>query len=249
LLKSRIQQEKIFGDFIKQLRNTRRYFCQHDFLKLLDESFENNFEIINDKEHLYRARRMSKEEYKERKDTLIDNDPFQGFDRKNSFIPPVKSIRANRVNTNGIPCLYTARSIKTAIAEVRPFKETLVSVATIELKQQIKLYKFNYPEYYSKLDEKTFWNTFPFWYVMLINMFSVPCEFTNNDEYLVTQCISEYIRLSGEFDGILYKSSLDDNGENIALFNFKYKKYSLCEPIKSQVYIVNSININYTKKV
>lgn len=104
MTKSRIQQEKIFGDFIRQLRNTRRYFCQHAFLKLLDESFENNFEIINDKEHLYRARRMSKEEYKKRKETLINNDPFQGFDRKNSFIPPVKSIRANRVNTNCMPC-------------------------------------------------------------------------------------------------------------------------------------------------
>jgi hypothetical protein len=132
---------------------------------------------------------------------------------------------------------------------VRPFKETLVSVATIELKQPLKLYKFNYSENYSKLDEKTFWNTFPFWYVMLIDMFSVPCEFTNNDEYLVTQCISEYIRLSEKFDGILYKSSLDDNGENIAIFNFRNKKYSLCEPINSQVYIVNSININYSKKV
>jgi hypothetical protein len=245
VIKSRIQKEKIFGDFINKLKNERRYFCQHDFLNLLDESFERYFERIDINEKLYRARRMSKDEYEERKSTLIDNDPFQGFDKKNSFIPPVKSIRANRVNTNGILCLYTARSIKTAIAEVRPFKETFVSVATIQLNRPLKLFKFSLPKNISSLGEEIFWDKFPFWYVMLTNMFSVPYEFTNNDEYLVTQCISEYIRLSDKFDGILYKSSLDDDGENIAILKFINRKYTLCEPIKSEVYKINGVKVDY----
>jgi len=241
--RSRLLEERIFENFIRQLKNKKRFFCQHDFFRLLDESFKQYVGNISAGKNLYRARRMSKDEYEDRKKILTNNDPFKGFDKKGSFVLPAKRCRANRANTIGIPCLYVSSSENTAIAEVRPFKETYVSLATIKLKKSLRLYKFYFSANESEIYGESIIDILPFWYIMLNRMFSTPYEYTDNDEYLVTQCIAEYIRLSGKFDGILYNSSLDDDGENIALFNCRNNNYNLCEPVESVVYSINSIKV------
>jgi hypothetical protein len=246
---TKIQKEKLFSDFYSQLKNKKRFFCQHDFFKLLEDSFEHYTIVIDIKEPLFRARRINEKQYKKRKKELSEGkgekDLFQGFNKKDSFVPPTSIIKANRANTNGIPCLYVARSELTAIAEVRPFKETKVSVATINLKKPLKLFRFNYFPYDLELDEKSFWNKYPFWYVSLKGFFSQPFENSINDEYLITQCVTEYIRLTGVFDGLLYDSSLDDGGENIVIFNCKNNNYEICEPVNSKVYTIEDIKVEY----
>ena len=186
---------------------------------------------------------MSKDEYDDRKRVLTNNDPFKGFDKKGSFVLPTKKFRANRANTIGIPCLYVSSSVNTAIAEVRPFKETYVSLATIKPKRSLRLYKFYFSTDESENYGESIFDIYPFWYIMLNRMFSTPYESNDNDEYIITQCIAEFIRLSGKFDGILYNSSLYDDGKNIAIFNCKYNSYNLCEPVKSVVYSINSIKV------
>jgi hypothetical protein len=246
---NRIQKEKIYSDFYFTLKNSRRFFCQHDFINILEESFSQYSSLIGIKEPLFRARRINKIQYDKREKELSvgkgKKDPFQGFSKKDSFVPPTSIFTANRANTNGIPCLYVARSEQTAIAEVRPFKETKVSVAEIILKKPLKLFRFNYFHSDSELDENSFWEKYPFWYVSLTGYFSQPFEKSINDEYLITQCVTEYIRLSGKFDGLLYGSSLDSGGENIVIFNCKYNNYEICEPVNSKVYSIEDIKVEY----
>lgn len=63
----------------------------------------------------------------------------------------------------------------------------------------------------------------------------------NNQDYLPTQYICEFIRKIG-FEGIKFKSSVSNDGYNILLFDTRQdcKKYDI---IESRVYSVKNINI------
>jgi len=233
-------------NFIRQLKTEKRFFCQHKFFTILDEHFEQFFERIDAGTLLYRARRMNEHEYDKRKDELCscnEENFFKGFSEKDSFVPPIEKTVASRANSNGIPCLYVADSVETAISEVRPFKGTYVSVATIEVKKPLTLFKLRVDTDDLELSYKPFIEKYPDWYRSLRFMFSIPYENCDNNEYLVTQCISEYVRLSGKFDGILFESSLSDKGTNYAIFNCEHEDYSQCEPISSKIYSITNINV------
>jgi RES domain-containing protein len=211
----------------------------------LQDSFEKHTVVIEEKELLYRARRMSKIEYTKRKreifSDILDGEEkkvcFHGFSKIDSFTPPIS--KANRANTNGNPCLYVARSMQTAIAEVRPFKQSYVSVAAIKLKRPLKLFEFYTPDSFDIYNID--------WYGSLSFSFSQPFESSLDDEYLITQCISDYIRNSGAFDGLLYRSSLDTAGLNIVIYDCSYNDFKICEPVSSNVFTVTDIKVEYVK--
>jgi len=257
-----IKKNLIFHLFLNQLKCEKRFFCDHEFFNILKENFERYTIEINEEKTLYRARRTNDVEFNERRtqlfeidywlgsdDTSLDTIMFQGFDKRGSFVP--EHIYPNRANTSSISVLYCADSLNTAISEVRPFKSTVVSVASIKLnKTPLKLFNLTYPEELKNKAYSFIYNIeHPYWHNILSNLFSIPHEHSNNDEYLATQCISEYIRLSGKFDGIIYESSLDDEGNNIVLFNCKHDDYSICEPINSNIYIIEKFNIRYKDMV
>ena len=68
--------------------------------------------------------------------------------------------------------------------------------------------------------------------------FSIPHNIGHN--YYFTQYLAGHFANMG-FDGIIFKSSLDAKGENYVFFNPKD-----CEPIRSDLYVVDSIDIRYT---
>ena len=67
---------------------------------------------------------------------------FWGYNAKDSGAPPRGSATAGRANSSGISYLYICDSPETAVMEVRPRIGQEVSVATIEIKEPIKLFDF-----------------------------------------------------------------------------------------------------------
>lgn len=145
--------------------------------------------------------------------------------------PPGPIPSEGRSNPRGIVYLYLATDRETAIAEVRPWAGALVSVASFLTKRDLRLVDFSknhgkaggwsylmgLPEdRWGKLTaeeiEQAVWAD-------IDNAFARP---VGPDDphvgYVPTQIIAELFR-DKDFDGIAYKSSLSENGYNMALFD------------------------------
>ena len=236
---------KILEDFKHKLHFENRFFNEtHPVFCYLKKTLEEHTNKLSQNDLVYRAR-IAEEKFNFCKEGYFEED-FYGYNKKDSFVPPENKMQANRANAEGIPCLYAAKDEKTAVAEVRPFIGNRISVATIQVKRDLKIYDLFFD--LSK-SEKEIINYTPFkiWLGIAI-AFSIPHENNAKNEYLLTQCISEYIQLAG-FDGIQYSSSLDEGGKNLVLFNCKNIEdggnYEICEPIFSHVCIVSSIKHRY----
>lgn len=135
--------------------------------------------------------------------------------------PLVDSASEGRANPKGIPCLYVATDKETAMAEVRPWLGSIMSVGQFKLTRELKIIVFATDEkkmrpiYLSEPSEdliiKSVWS-------YIDNAFSEPTKVSDQkSDYAPTQIISEFIKSKG-YDGISYKSSLA-HGHNIAFFD------------------------------
>jgi hypothetical protein len=128
--------------------------------------------------------------------------------------------REGRANPKGIPFLYLSTCQKTAVAEVRPWIGSYVSIAQFTLNHGVRVVNcvtddhrimmyFGEPEPEER--ERAVWKD-------IERAFSQPV--TSGDDtadYAPTQVIAEFFRENG-LDGIAYGSSLGE-GHNIALFD------------------------------
>ena len=128
-----------------------------------------------------------------------------------------------RVNPKGIPCLYLATDQETAMAEVRPWLHSDISVWQFKTVRELRLidcsvhapktggFRFFFEEPDEKEKEKAVWAD-------IDRAFSRPVTLSDkSSDYVPTQIIAELFKTNGS-DGILYKSSLAD-GLNLALFD------------------------------
>jgi hypothetical protein len=153
--------------------------------------------------------------------------------------PRPNQVSEGRVNPKGIPCLYGATSLDTAVAEVRPWKLELVSVAKFTLCRSVKLIEClkyhnepRYPVFMSQTyvplqsdigeivsyvpetpsDEaitKHMWTH-------IDQASSEPV--THHVDYVPTQILAELFKRE-EYDGILYQIKFSDQGYNVAFFS------------------------------
>ena len=130
--------------------------------------------------------------------------------------PPKHLVGNGRINSRGIPYLYTASDPSTAIAEIRPSKAVPVSVAKLTTTK---------PHRFVKLEKSKFSNILPlyqqFELYRLANIITLelskPIDSSTSDfGYLATQFIAE-LADSKDFDGIAFKSSLAE-GTNYVFF-------------------------------
>lgn len=165
---------------------------------------------------------------------------FWGYNSKDSDAPPSKFATEGRVNPRNISYLYLANDEKTAIYEVRPNIDQDISVATIRINRDLKIYDFCN----NNIKDDGDW----FALIMLSRLFS---RVKNGEEdYFATQYICEYIRELG-FDGVRFKSSLNKDGQNTVLFDtqedsLKKKNYTI---LNSKVFSVTEYNIKYKQVV
>jgi copper chaperone CopZ len=233
------RETELFNEFMCVLQSKWQYIKKHDFIDIFERILPQRIFDYGINKILYRARRMSDPEYgsaSERNDSV-----FRGFDQKDSFVPPANAVKASRANSSGVTCLYAAETVETAICEVRPYKESFVSVADIKLKKALKLVDLvnpitNIGKY--NVDDLS-------WFEAIMKYFSIPCEDYESGDCLLTQFLSDFMREIGKCDGLRYRSSLDDKGVNICVFNCSYDNYDICEPTTSSIYIANNIEVSF----
>ena len=135
--------------------------------------------------------------------------------------PLRRSAHEGRVNPRGIPCLYTASNIETAVAEVRPWLGALVSVAHLTPMRALRLVscgeghdsKFDLylEEPAPEVREEAVWRA-------IGREFSKPVSpDLGVAEYAPTQVLAEHFKRLG-YDGVVYKSKLG-TGINLAFFD------------------------------
>ncbi|WOE70672.1 RES family NAD+ phosphorylase [Hydrogenimonas thermophila] len=225
----------LWESFKEEIKHNNRFFPKFQSFQL-DHFKEWLRELKNEnlkKRFLYRAR---------------ISDDKQLIPKENMGKPPAKLIKSGgRANPVGISYLYTATNKKTAIAEVRPHKGEVITIAKIKIIKKLILADLRNP----RLDTSPF--AIPnmqideiFKYINLLQHFSkelskpvVPKEAYL--EYLPTQYLSELIKDIG-YDGFIFKSSVA-NGDNIVLFSEDKIKIDNIE-----LYSIDNITFNAVTK-
>ena len=198
-------------------------------LELLEDISTNPECVIHSNSNLYRSRIIKRGE------KTNECSPFFGFNAKDSFVSPIDKTRDLRANYKYIPYLYCSNNPYIASVEVRPMLGSSVSVATILVKEDLKLLDFtgaNRPPNMSNEKIKFFSD--------LSNLYSKPVTYDDDTkDYIPTQFIAEYVK-NLNYDGIIFKSSLvpEINKANLCRYNAVVFNYNKCEAIKSNVWTV-----------
>jgi len=192
---------KFCGDLV----NKYRFFPDHKPDDKLPELFAYLLELLDG--HVYRAR-------------IESNAPF----KKNEMgMPPAKLSRGGRANPVGIPYLYAASNLDTAIAETRPHPGNCVSVAKFKVIEELKVVNLISPRgMISPFDtvDEDYLLQLRYDVEFLCHLGEVLSKPVVPDtaemEYLPTQYLCESIK-KASYDGVMFKSSVG-NGVNYALF-------------------------------
>ncbi|MDP8208967.1 MAG: RES family NAD+ phosphorylase [Candidatus Electryonea clarkiae] len=158
--------------------------------------------------------------------------------------PPNHKSTAGRANPAGIAYLYLADKINTAVHEVRPSTLDLVSIAkfkTVSDLRVIDLRKIS-PFQFSKAEdfEKQV-SEIPLLNSIGEHLAKPIHSSTANVKYAPTQYLSELLKFNG-WDGVLYKSALNQEGYNLALFN---PESAECIKVL-ELHSVSKVNVIYT---
>lgn len=137
--------------------------------------------------------------------------------------PPKNLVSNGRANPIGIPYLYVASSIGTAISEIRGHKSEVVTIVEYQMKSNLELADLRDPkstispfELNEENELEMIYKNIPF-LTLLGNELSKPIiPREANLEYLPSQYLCELLKHIG-FHGIIYKSSISD-GNNYVIF-------------------------------
>lgn len=143
--------------------------------------------------------------------------------------PRLDGALEGRANPKGIPYLYLASNRETALAEVRPWIGSLVSVGQFKTLRDLKIVnctterksiKIYFQEPPPEEREEHVWTA-------IDRAFAKPI--TPRDDvadYVPTQVLAELFKVN-DFDGVAYRSSLGD-GHNLALFDIQAAEIINC---------------------
>jgi RES domain-containing protein len=202
-----------FSRLIQELRFENRFFLSDvpaRFLEgLIKYAKQCKTHSFSSEQHFYRARvhefRMEEASYP--------------LDRMGS--PPSHKATHGRLNPVGIPYLYLASDIDTAVSEVRPWIGCQITVAEFALQHDVSVINFS-NKVFTGAPAGDAAAEFT-WRELITSMFSMPFDPRDDTAYMVTQYITERIKKEG-FDGILYDSALNKNGYNLTLFHHEAAK-------------------------
>ncbi len=145
-----------------------------------------------------------------------------------------------RANPKGIPYLYLATDKETAMAEVRPWLGSMISVGQFETTRDMKVINCSADQEYAiylkepspQKRESAVWSH-------INRAFSVPVSSTEQTaEYIPTQVIAELFK-NNVYDGIIYRSALSA-GLNVVLFNL-----DTADQVDCYLYTVEKITFGF----
>ena len=203
--------EVAWGEFVNEIMNENRFFPQRSIdLTVLNE-IPILFDTIKANNYLFRARKS----YKQNR-----------IAPKNMGKPPSNLSSPGRANPRGIPYLYLASDIQTAINEVRPNTMEFITVGKFKILENLQILDLSNPRIHDPFlcrDYLGYTIELLSFFRMLGHELSKPIDPKEKDlHYIPTQYLCEFIKHQG-YDGISYKSHLA-RGKNIALFSDKKVK-------------------------
>jgi RES domain-containing protein len=212
-----------YWDFARSVKSEARYVYSDEvqsFLNTVVQTSESRRKKIPKGHVLTRAQRGSEPELRQEGEDEFYVDAAYGHERKK---PKAEFVGDGRVNPRGIPCLYLADNEQTAMAEVRPWLGSYVSLAQFKVMRDCEIVDCSMDKKRGLFDrdieledparmEAAVWGD-------IAEAFSRPLAVHEpHIEYVPTQVLAEAFRRRG-YDGIVYKSLLNRGGLNIALFD------------------------------
>lgn len=226
-----LQDTSTFSVLIKELRFKNRFILSNDHSIFLDKYIEyarhSKTLKFTKGNKFYRARINALEK------------KYECFPLKQMGAPPAHEASHGRVNPVGIPYLYLASNIDTAVSEVRPWIGCKITVAEFALKKGISVVNFSNKVSRNALKDEQCEVKEGIWRDWISYLFSMPFDPRDDIAYIPTQYISERFKKEG-FDGIIYDSALyeDEDSYNLCLFDV-----SAAKPLKRSKVTVNSMGI------
>jgi RES domain-containing protein len=235
----------LYDVFADSVRTDQRYFRNHPsevFLEKVAASIGDRDREISKDSIFWRARLGGKKE-------LVTGDGFR-FEEDRPHLPdgmkPISNWQSEgRANPRGIPYLYLASTRNTALAEVRPWIGSNITVSRFKIERDLRVVDCS-KHHSSKalralVRDEALGREDGMW-IAIDRAFATPV--TREDEsglYIPTQIIAECFKHRG-YDGILYKSLLSDDGYNLALFDL-----SDASVVDCVLYAAASINFSFQR--
>ena len=220
---------RYWESFVDEITYHNRFNPHHSLPSFLKDYLYNHYVSVDAGTIYYRARVI---DYGNPEDNTTgfakfvhheECGEFEGYDEKNSFVPPANVATPGRANPERIVYLYTATDIITAIGETRPRIFDHISVAKIQLQRNCRFADFSSIE---KTDELSLDQAKM---IEIERAFSRPCR--ENIDYIPTQYIAEFVKSLG-YDGILFRSSFVPGGINVTIFDPKIARAIASAPYK-----------------
>ncbi|MBW8000894.1 MAG: RES domain-containing protein [Planctomycetes bacterium] len=219
-----------FWKFEQATKNQARYVRAPEVEAILEtilQTAEKRVDVLTKGQILWRAQLGCEWEPIYEEGEHIDDRPTPHSPKR---MKPLSG-RANegRANPKGIPYLYLATNRDTALAEVRPWIGSSISVGQFKTLRELRLVKcttdkkgflFYTKEPSAKEREESVW-------VHIDQAFARPVSPSDDiADYVPTQIIVELFK-ANNYDGVAYRSSLGD-GYNIVLFDIEMAKLTTC---------------------
>ncbi len=225
-----------FWQFEKVTKNKTRYVHAPEIEEFLDavlQTSEKRVELLAKEKILWRAQIGCDWEPIHEQGEHIDDNPVP---LRPARMKPLRGRASEgRDNPKGIPCLYLATNRDTALAEVRPWIGSFISVGQFKILRELRLincttdtkgFIFYLKEPSFEKREESVWSD-------IDRAFARPVSPSDDlADYVPTQIIAELFK-TNNFDGIAYRSSLGD-GHNIALFDLDVVKLVSCYLFKAE---------------
>jgi RES domain-containing protein len=218
-----------YWNFARELTARRRYVWSQeskDFLAELMRTASKRVRTLNSGHRLCRA--QVAHDYVEERYA----GPIPAPAKPERMLPLSDSASDGRANPRGIPCLYLADDRHTAIAEVRPWIGSLVSLAILEIERDLKLVDVRK----TSSDNMLYFEGEPsplerenaVW-AHVSKAFREPV-LRDDDRagYAPTQAIAEALRDEG-YDGLVYGSGFGQENANFAIFDTACARLIACE--------------------
>ncbi len=234
------EHEQIFAEqrWTEQTRNfkhSRRYFnneAKAFFSTLFNVALEAKnrslfgpqlaaIRVLGAGETIIRARRVAGADISALKESILADPKVQ------LGAPPPTISKQNRMNPAGIPLFYGAKSVQTAISEVRPSIGDEVAICKFQTTRDLKLFDFSrfdlplerqmtshWRDDYDRREEALVMLKY------LHRLIAQPVR-TEETDYIMTQAMAEFLHyeVEGGFDGITFGSVQDEGGRNYAIFD------------------------------
>ena len=218
-----------YWSYSKTVRRQRRYVwprAVRDFLEVVRKTARKRELVIPKDQPFFRAQVGWECDVEEGDDGTLQGPIAFGPTRMK---PTASHALDYRANAAGIPVLYLAMEVETAIAEVRPWIGSAVSVSQFRTTRELRGLDLTQqfgkpwmPAFSAKegkflpVDadgaEKSVWTN-------IDNAFSRPVSRSDDPaEYVPTQILAELFRSDG-YDAIIYRSQLGEDGHNVVIFD------------------------------